>query len=311
MIILIHGEDSFRAKEQLFRLKNEFSKKFDPKGLGIVSFDQDNFTNEKLVQEARSVSLLTPKKLIILKDIEPQILKDLNTGDLASENIILFYFSCALTAKNDFCQKLLQEKHNYHFPLLNHFELKQWVKKRLEKRQVQIDPVALNLLATYVGGNLWQMEQEVQKLIAYESSQIKVDDVKKMVSGKINDDIFTLVDAIALKNKKRALLLFEDQLKLGKDIFYLLAMIIRQFRLLLMVKSWLSQNNGSDHYNQTAKIAALLKLHPYAAKKIFQQARGFSSQSLKKIYKQLLEADFKLKTTKIAPEILLERLIVY
>lgn len=305
MLILIHGADTYRSLQKLRALKKEFQKKFDSQGLGLVNFDEENFELAKFLQEARASSLLSPKKLIALKNIELQNLKELKPDELPEENIIIFYFPFTLTQKNNFCKSLLKEKNVYHFQPFNNFELNKWIKQKISAEKAQIEPQALNLLCVCIGSNLWQMEREIEKLLAFSERHIKIKDVQKMVPSKIDDKIFDLVDSIALKNKKRAVELFEDQLKLGRDVFYLLAMIIRQFRLLLMVKSRLSQGRATP-----AQISQELKLHPYVSQKLSQQVQGFSGQGLRKIYEKLLEIDFKLKTSKLDAKVLLERMIV-
>ena len=271
-------------------------------------FDEETFEIPKFLQRIKASGLFSQKKLIVVKNIPASTLKELKLEEIKTDNVIIFYFSYDLKKHNKFCKNLLQEKTVRHFPLLNNFDLKKWMQEKIKKASAEIEPQALNLLSASVGNNLWQMTAELDKLIAYADGRITQAQVQTLVPVKINDDIFALVDAISVKNKKRALQLFEDQLKLGQDAFYLLAMIIRQFRLLVQVKSWLSQNKSMSH-SQDRRMASELKMHPYVAKKTLSQAQGFTGLDLKKAYERLLKIDHKLKTTKIKPEVLLERMI--
>ena len=163
---------------------------------------------------------------------------------------------------------------------------------------------ALNLLLTYVGNNLWQLYQEINKLVNFSEKEIKEDDVKKLVHAKTDDNIFNLIEAIGNKEKKRALKLIEDQLDGGVAIQYIMTMIIRQFRLILKIKSF-----TENKVTQDWALAQALKLPNFVIKKILKQSNLFNLNELKKIYQQLLLIDEKIKVSTKKERILLLKLI--
>ncbi|MGB9680898.1 MAG: DNA polymerase III subunit delta, partial [Minisyncoccia bacterium] len=115
-----------------------------------------------------------------------------------------------------------------------------------------------------------------------------------------------LVDAIGEKNKKRALKLLSDQIKLGLPWGELFGMIVRQYRILLQIKDIIGQQKNADYI----QVAKKLNLHPFVVKKATKQARNYSLLELKQIYQQLLEIDTKIKTTPVEPEVLTDLLII-
>jgi DNA polymerase-3 subunit delta len=154
---------------------------------------------------------------------------------------------------------------------------------------------ALQLLVGLVGADLWQLNNEINKLVNYKRVgdmpvEITVEDVKKIVTGNFDDNVFALTDALSHKNKAAALKILEEQYDAGAAEEYLLTMFLRQFKILLQIKSAL------DSKYTPAKIASALKFHPFVIKKGIDQAKNFSSEQLKNIYNRLLENDYLNKT---------------
>ena len=124
-----------------------------------------------------------------------------------------------------------------------------------------------------------------------------------MVRSKIETDIFKTIDAIAEKNKKRALELLHKHLEKGDSPLYLLSMINYQFRNLLIVKDFIER---CKPYNIILRKSGL---HPFVVKKSYYQSQKFSFQELKKIYRKVFQIDLNIKTGRIESEMALDLLI--
>jgi DNA polymerase-3 subunit delta len=264
------------------------------------------------------------KKLLILKNLfsnlkaENDFLKNLKEIS-KSEEIILIYEE-EIDEKSPLAEKLKKEAKFQKFELLEGIFLKNWVKREFQKYSAKIESIALNLLLDFVGNDLWQMENEIKKLVTYKTGhnqvttvtkicQIGVRDVELLVKPKIEADIFKTIDAIAAKNKKRALFLMKEHLEKGDPPAYLLAMINFQFRNLLMAKSYLEGSKFYPNYANMRILSQKLKMHPYVIRKAIQQSRKFSLDELKKIYQKIFQVDLGVKTGKMEPETALDLLI--
>ncbi|NOR90841.1 MAG: hypothetical protein GQ524_11390, partial [Anaerolineales bacterium] len=85
-----------------------------------------------------------------------------------------------------------------------------------------------------------------------------------------------------------------------EDSFYVFAMIIRQFRLLIQAQSALEEGK---------EIASVLNLPKFVAQKITSQARAFSASELERIYHELLAIDISVKNSTINLDAALEGFI--
>ena len=96
----------------------------------------------------------------------------------------------------------------------------------------------------------------------------------------------------------RGLLLYKE------EPVKILAMIVRQFRLMLQVGIFTAQGKSP------AEIAKLLEQRDFVIKKCIQQSRNFTADILKKALKDSLDTDYSIKSGQMAPDIAVELLIV-
>jgi DNA polymerase-3 subunit delta len=116
-------------------------------------------------------------------------------------------------------------------------------------------------------------------------------------------NIFDMVDALGHRDGQKASRELHHLLDQGDNPLGLLAMIVRQFRLLIQVKELSEQSLPPD------AIAKELKLHPFVVKKIGEQARNFSLPQLETIYRRLLDIDIEIKTGQTSDVLALDLLV--
>lgn len=315
MIIFIYGPDTFRAKEKLKGFKNRFIQKFDKPGLNLVKLEGENLSLERFKEEVVTSSFLAKRKMIIVenpfnknKNFEEELLNYIKTKKIPEENIIIFYQEEKIhLEKNKLFNFLEKQKYVYEFKFLGPGELSRWIRKKVSDLGGKITPQALRLLASQIGNDLWRLNQEIDKLLAYSHKKIiQEKDINILVKGKEDQNIFNLIDSIAQKNKRKALELINEQLENGVSELYLLTMLIRQFRILMQVKDEIENGGLKNSYT----IASKLNLHPFVAQKALGQVISYTMEELKNIYRRLLDVDVKLKTTNLDPKALLSLLVV-
>jgi len=180
-----------------------------------------------------------------------------------------------------------------------------WIINETKKQNGQIDKVAAEKLVEMAGADTRQAAQEISKLLAYVNwaRPIKVEDVEAVSIVTAEPDIFAMVDALAMGNGKSAQKLLHRLLE-DEDAFSVWGMVVRQFRLLLLVREVLDVHGGVD------EVTRALGVHPFVAEKVAGQARRFSLPALEKIYHQLLEIDEAAKKSQITLDLAMETLVV-
>ncbi len=314
MLVLLYGADNYRSKKKLNEVVGRY-KKIHQSGLNYLQFSEENFSLEKFQTAIESVSMFNEKKLFVFLNLFNKVLVPLTEQfqnyferwnlKQSKDIIIVIYESDVLDEKNPlfkylvkppiFCQK---------FQPLSGFRLHQWIKKEFSKNDFQVDDSVISLLSSYLGNDLWALNNAIEKLILYQLSagrkQILLESVKSLIESKIEADIFQMVEALGERNKEKAFNLLHKHLSLGENELYLLSMFIWQFRNLMQVKDLVEKNVPFSH------LSKILKMHPFVIKKTYYQAKLFHLNELKKIYQRLLKIDQDVKTGQIESSLALD-----
>jgi len=306
MIIFLYGQDTYRSRKKLEEVVTAY-KKVRKNGLNF--FDAKITDFEDFWRELTTASMFNEKKLIVLtnvfssKSFKEELLKNKKAVAESKDTFVIFEESKILVADSLF--KYLKKKAKaQEFELLERQKLRDWIKKEAETYGVKIESYALEELIEFVGNDLWRLSNEIKKLAALKrGGEIEKKDVEKNVDAKIETKIFQTIDAIAARNKGRAIRLIMDHLEKGDRPAYLLAMINFQMRNILEVKELMEK--GKPYYD----IVRITKFNPFVVKKSYEQANKFSLQETKKIYRRLFEVDCDIKSGFIEADAALDLLV--
>lgn len=320
MIIFLYGKDNFRSLGKLKKIIARY-KDIHKTGLNLKFFDfqkdraltkPSRTSFEDFKTEFQTKSMFEEKKLFVLKSVfsNPQFKEKFlkqKKEFLKSRNTILFYESCDLRENDSFFIFLKENSTVQKFDLLEGRKLESWIKIELAKQKAEIEPEARMLLIKYVDNDLWQLSNEINKLVNYkwnpEKIKITKEDVKALTPQKIDLDIFKTIDFMAERQKQKAISSIHKHLEKGDSPLYLLSMINFQFRNLLMLKEICQSGE-----NIKAKIKKL-NLHPFVVKKSLGLCQKFTLEELKKIYQKIFQIDLAIKTGNIDPSLGLDLLI--
>lgn len=314
MIIFLYGGDSFRSRQKLNEFKEKYQKEIDRDGNSLVKIAGEKTSLEEINRYISAPSLFTRKRMIIIENIFLnsqsildaiyEYLKTKKNSEIIKENIIIFWDET--DGKNEKQNKLFrllkQEKLVQEFKPLNNNEVSAWIRNKFKKLDINIHNQDAMRLAAFFGSDLWQINNEINKLANYKKAllkneikageliQVNAADIDEMVRGNADENIFAFTDAISNKNKALALQLFENEIKSGVTETYLLHMIIRQFKILLQIREALDQGLSIRQINN------LMKLHPFVMQKSQAQVRKFGTDSIKNIFNALVKIDQSIKT---------------
>lgn len=184
--------------------------------------------------------------------------------------------------------------------------LSNWILKRLQRENKKITRSAMELFLERAGNDMEHISHELEKLIAYTWGRegITQEDVEAICAVQTENKIFEMIDAIAEKRQKRALELYEDLLALKEPPLRILALLARQFNLLLQVKDLRRQ--GFDQ--QT--IINRTGLMNFIVRNCLRQSESFSIETLRRAVEDCVRMEEAVKSGKINDRLGIELLIV-
>ncbi len=191
------------------------------------------------------------------------------------------------------------------FKMLDERELMTWVGNTCKRYGKQIKPAEIQYLVSLTGKKLEEIHNEILKLVDYTGKRpgIERDDIDKVVTRSLEHTIFQLVDTLGARETHRGIQMLHQMLTDGEHPLPILAMIGRQFRILLQAK--LLHEKG---YSSKA-IGEKMGIPSFVVTKSIGQSRNFTNQQLQEALKMCLETDQKIKTGEMRDRLAIEMLI--
>ncbi|HET7628397.1 MAG TPA: DNA polymerase III subunit delta [Bacillales bacterium] len=182
------------------------------------------------------------------------------------------------------------------------FEL---LRERAETYGAVLTQQANERLLQLVGPHLSRLIGEIDKMALYagDGGEITADVVDLLCAKTLESNVFALVDRVVRRNLPEAFVILNDLIKQKEDPIRLLALLVRQFRIIFQVKQL--KESG---YTQ-GQMAKRLSLHPYAVKVAAQQGKGFEKERLLQWLSEMTETDFAMKTGKMDKRLALELIL--
>lgn len=316
MIIFLYGEDTYRSRKKLNNLKAKYVEKYGDTNLETF---EDSFELGKIKGAITALPFLADKRLIIIKNIfktknltTPSGLRGASKNILddvvqildyvPEETIAVFYEDSVPDKRTALFKKLIKEK-SEEFEKLQGYKLSKWIEDEVANKGGNISAKNAEKLASYVGDDLYQLENEIEKLITFKNKkEIDSSDIDLLVKSKLSSNIFSLVDAVGTRDYRKTAQYMHELLAEGENEIYILSMIERQFRNLILIKDY-------EGKLDKLKIAKEVGLHPFVVQKGMAQARNFSIRELKKMYEKLLNTDIAIKTGEKEPLLALDLLV--
>ncbi|MEN8252332.1 MAG: DNA polymerase III subunit delta [Patescibacteria group bacterium] len=297
MFLFFYGEETYISSQNIKQLKKRFLEK-NPTGGGLVEFDCDSECNiEKISNSFGEQNLFAEKKLIIIKNFfantkAPEQKELVETMKREIDDVVVFVEE-GKVRKNTTLFKWLVEKSakTQENNTLEEKQLENWIAEEVKTIGGKIEKDAIEKLILFIGNDLWRLTGEIQKLVCYKKNKnIIAEDVEKIVHGKIDSNMFEMIEAIGFKDKGKAIMLLNKQISAGEEIFHIFGMYAYQVRTLLSVGSMMEEGSGDKNV-----IAKTVKLHPFVVQKSMTMVRNLSFEKVKKMHKDLTQMDFDIK----------------
>ena len=315
MLYILWGQDDFSLSQALEEIK---------KGIGdqtvlladTTTLDGQQMTLDQLKTVCETFPFMAGRRLVIVKGLlerfEPkgksrrqkgnaQLIKQ--QGEFKSlvdyvsripDSTTLVLIDNVITGRNPLLKELSDKAEVRSFPPLRDTELRQWVQQRVIQEGGSISPRTVDLMVKLVGGNLWIMSSEINKLVTFASGRrIEEEDVKMIVSYARQANVFAMVDTILEFKAGEAERWLEQLLQRGATPSYLLVMLSRQVQMIVRAKELRSQGKSKVDIQNRLGLTS-----EFAWRKTLEQADRYPLERIKEVYRKLLEADLSIKTGK-------------
>ena len=330
MIHLIYGEDSLSVEETLASLSagNGDDDLYD---VNTTTLNGSTVGLAELEAAWSTIPFLADKRIVVVRNLLARMEQGRGGGSSRTrgmdkewtnigerlahvpDSTELIFVDAAISRNNPLLSAIrpLAQVHEFRLPSVR--EMPGWVRQRADRLGAAIEPSAISALVDAIGNDTRLIDMELQKLALYRSDgtsdrhtdrMIRRQDVEEMVSYVREANIFAAVDAALEGRAGFALRLAHQLLAEGRSSTYVITMLARQVRFLIVAKDMKSRGFQQD------EIGRRLSIRGYPLTKTMQQEGRFSAERLAEIHRRLLEADLSIKTGAADEEMALDALIV-
>jgi DNA polymerase-3 subunit delta len=172
-------------------------------------------------------------------------------------------------------------------------ELGGWIAARATLLGVELAPDAITELGAAVGPDSERVDQELAKLGAFAAgARVTGADVRALVSGAIETDIFDLTQAVVRHDAPTAIRRLETLLAEGQAPQQIIALLLWQFRVLLFASAMRSNADAE-------RMAKAIRSSAYAIGKWQAFARRVARADVIRAYEVLYATDLAIKTGRV------------
>lgn len=322
-LFLLHGEDSFRirlrANELVHSLlADEAAPKADLAARGLVSFGSalgltrvdgrsESAADDILVAgQSQGLFAAPDEKRVVLVEHAEALARTEVIGSFADDSALVLVAPEAIKstgrgrgrkpkATPEADVALLDVVENAggtveRYDRLMPGDVPRWINGRAKLAGVTLRPDALDALSTALAADTERIENELAKLASWANGQpVTGDDVRALVSGAIESDVFELTKAVVRRDVRTAAPLLERLLAEGSVPQQLLALLLWQFRVLLFA-------SRDPRPAEAEKMAKAIRSSPGAILRYTQYARGLAPSDIARAYESLYACDVSIKT---------------
>ena len=323
VIYLMYGGDDVSLEEALSAMKDGMQPA-ELRDVNITVLDGPTVSLDQLEATCATVPFLAEKRMVIVRGLLDQYevqrtgrragpperrplgqwegLSSLLEAVPATTDLV--FVDGSLDSRNALLRSIRSLGEPMTFPVPRPRELPRWVLDRAGRRAIDIEHRAADALADIVGGNLRIIDSELEKLSIYRGGeQVRYQDVEEMVAYVKEANIFAAVDAVLERRPGLAIRHVHQLLDEGRAPPYIITMIARQVRLILLARDVKAQGVPQS------EIGGRLSLSGYPLQKTLEQEQRISSERLAAMHTKLLEADVSLKTSAAEDGLVLDMLI--
>jgi DNA polymerase-3 subunit delta len=284
-VYLLLGDDEERKSRSVEKLR---------RGREVESYDASETTPEAVVSACNSYSLFGEGPFVIVRNLD--------TWNAAQKAVVVAYLDnpapdadlVLLGQKLGTRERLLAavkksgDVHSFEQPTGK--ALVRWVVGHAKGLGLDLPDDVAGSLIDRCSGDKQRLITETEKLALYVSDRPATgEDVEALCPPDVQSNIFAFVDALGVGDRSKAIRLLEALIATGEPPLRATYMVRRQFRLVARARALFARGASQG------EVARELKVPPFVARKLEEQARGSSDEDLEAALGLVLDLERGLK----------------
>ncbi len=304
---LLYGDEAYLVNQYRDKLLNAVTDIKD--NMNFIKFEGEKTDYLEIVEFCETMPFFAERR-VVLAENTGFFKKDM--GDFVDrlmdfpETSLLIFVEKDIDKRNRLYKAINKDGEALCFETPDRKTLAVWIKSIIKEANKKISDDAAFGIIDYAGFDMYSIRNEIAKLINFcaDRDEIEIWDIEEICVGSSESHIFDMVDAIAKKQQGRAIHLYYELLENREPALRILALILRQYDLLLKVKLCIEENKNN------ADAATILGVPIWSVSKYKEQSKGYTEKQLIEIMRKCQDTDYKLKTSQVSDVVAVEVLII-
>lgn len=309
---LLYGEEAYLKLFYKKRLIKAFGADDADNTMNVAYFTGKDIDVKELISLADTMPFFADYRTIIVSDSgffksSQDELADFVKNNLPDTTRLLFIES-EVDKRSKMFKALKEHGSDIEFTAQTEESNRKWVAKLLSSDRKNMDPSVLAYFLQKTGNDMANIRTEYDKLISYSLNKdvITKEDIDAIVTVRLQDRVFVMLDSMSEKNQKKALHLYYELLALKTPPYKILSLITTRFNDMLIAKEL--KMKGYDKSGITAKMG--YGNNTWRTDKLLSNAAHYQLGTLKEALFECASYDEKIKTGQITDKLAVEMLIV-
>jgi DNA polymerase III subunit delta len=284
-VYLLLGDDEERKARGVEKLR---------RGREVESYDASETTPEAAVSACNSYSLFGEGPFVVVRNLDAwnaaqkAVVVDYLDNPAPEADLVLLGKKLGARERLLAAVKKSGEVHNFEQPTGK--ALVRWAVGHAEGLGLDLSEDVAGSLIERCSGDKQRLVTEMEKLALYVSDRPATgDDLEALCPPDVQSNIFAFVDSLGAGDRGRAIKLLEDLISTGEPPLRAMYMVRRQFRLVARARALFARGASRG------EVARELKVPPFVARKLEEQARGSSEDDLEDALGLVLDLERGLK----------------
>ena len=306
-LYLLYGDEDYLKKQYRDKLLHALVAEGDT--MNFAKYDGQNVSVGELIDLAETLPFFAERRVILVTD----------SGFFKSseEQLALYFAEIQDTTCMIFVESEVDKRSKTYkaaakagsavdFSMPDERMLTSWMMARVKQAGKTMTQEAWTEFFDRTNDSMDHMNLEMEKLLSYvyDKGSISLADVEAICTKQMHSKVFDMISFIASKNLPKVLELYHDMLAAKEPPIRILALIIRQFDQMYLMKDMASQGMN------VSTIASKLGSRDFIVRKNLGLARNFTMEQIRALLEDAADLDERAKTGRINDRMAVELLMV-
>lgn len=319
------GEDTFLAHQFVKKLKTALIDP-DNQGFGVERLNLKDHSWRDVLDKARTMPFLFSSRRLIVVDLfgkkeenltalETTLLKEYLSSPASHSSLVIIFTGSVRSGSpivKFFASFPSSAVHVEEVKPLRGKALFDWIDKRFRDLDKIAPQETKKRLVEIVGNDLGRLSSEIEKIVTFviDKKVIEVDDVNEVSGWFKSYAEWEMTDSLESADYEQCLRVLDNLFSEGTKPEYILGVIVRFFRNILLSKLWLKENK-KEKKDIFKEFKPQIKekfgsFYTTKFRQFFDMINGIDQKDLTALLGELEKIDLAYKTSSLSLQTLLE-----